>query len=133
MLSVNGSSDVCYSVLASVRRLAHGFGDDLHYDDVGEVDQAQEADRQAIVVAIADSDGRLLGREVENGEHRAAALVEQRLAATDLQALADHVVARRLRLGRYPPQMRAADGVGDHQAQSDAGIDRKSTPLNSRQ
>src|SRR3546814_2089631 len=31
-------------------------------------------------------------------------------------------VARRLRLGRYPPQMRAADGVGDHQAQSDAGM-----------
>src|SRR3546814_3878398 len=94
----------------------------IYYDGVGEVDQAQEDARHAIIVAIAAGDGRLLGREVENGEHRAAALVEQRLAATDLQALADLVVARRLRLGRYPPQMRAADGVGDHLAQSDAGM-----------
>src|SRR3546814_11747475 len=94
----------------------------IYYDGVGEVDQAQEDARHAIIVAIAAGDGRLLGREVENGEHRAAALVEQRLAETDLQALTALVVARRLRLGRYPPPMPAADAAGVPQAHKDAGL-----------
>src|SRR3546814_957434 len=64
----------------------------------------------------------LLGREAQNAKHRAAALVEQRFAATSLQALADLVVARRLRFGRHPPQMRSADGVGDHHTQRAAGV-----------
>src|SRR3546814_12259868 len=67
-------------------------------------------------------DGRLLGREAQNAKHRAAALVEQRFAATSLQARADLVVARRLRFGRHPPQMRSADRVGDHHTQRAAGV-----------
>src|SRR3546814_11932629 len=77
----------------------------------------------AVLVAptptTAAGDGRLVLVETENRQHRAAALVEIGLTLAVVEAVAHLVIARRLRLGLDGPQVRPADGMGDHQAQRD--------------
>src|SRR3546814_5078048 len=98
-------------------------------------------------VAIAAGDARFLGGEVEQRQDGAALLVEIGLTPARLDALAHLVVAGGLRLGPNRPQVRADNGMSDHQAQRDLRMtgqrgahggmamqadigDRKSTRLN---
>ncbi|MET3711751.1 hypothetical protein ABIC65_002460 [Sphingomonas trueperi] len=87
---------------------------DFQHDRVGQVDQPQEQ-RGDVVMTIAAGYRRLVRCKAEHGQHGASALLEQRLGGARLDALADRVVARRLRFGRHPPEVRTANGMGDHQ------------------
>src|SRR3546814_10969226 len=85
------------------------------------VEQAQEDVDKTSAVGIAAGNGRLFGREVEQGENRAPSLVERGFGAACFDAFAHRLVAASLRLGLNFQQRRPDDGLGDHQEQRDLG------------
>src|SRR3546814_1062818 len=86
------------------------------------VEQAQEDVDKTSAVGIAAGNGRLFGREVEQGENRAPSLVERGFGAACFDAFAHRLVVASLRLGLNFPQRRPDDGVGAHQAQRALGM-----------
>src|SRR3546814_9089183 len=72
---------------------------------------------------VCSSDlGRLVRREAEQGQNRAALLVELGFGGTRLDTFGNRLIATGLTLDPQVPQGRAGDGMGDHEPQCHAGM-----------